>query len=164
MIPSERFFKSIQDEITLKEKIFISKKLARILGNISNPIQFYSAKNYSLISCLLPYWSAILDEEFENLNLKKIKYDDISSGVVEDLLLKEDQYKILLIQDQLLDPEVDLEWQLSAIRGLEQLGIKVIRVNSFDMAEKHDSSIIEQIQLTAFRLDLQKEKETREIQ
>ena len=61
--------------------------------------------------------------------------------------------------DQYFDPEINLEWQLATIRGIEQLGIKVIRLNSFDLAENVNQKILDQIELSEFRLDIQKEVE-----
>lgn len=142
-LPAFHIPNDLESSELLKDKILKSKVLVNVLNEITWGKGFYSAKNFSVISCLSPFCSRLFNMEIEDLSLKPLKYDHLDSGIVEDIILKEDEAKYLLIQDGFLDANLDVEWQISMMNMIERMGITVINVNTFLLAKGTKSSILD---------------------
>ncbi len=138
--------------ISFKSNLKLAKSLASIIKEISYEKVFYSAKDFSIISCLSPFCTKLLAIEFQEIRIKTLKYSHIDSGILEDVLLKDDKFKILLVQDGFLDPKMNIEWQISVLRKMEQIGIKVIRVNTFELGNGTKNRIMDFIDLPEIKL------------
>ncbi len=142
-LPAFHIPNNMENSDLLRDQILKSKVLVNILNEISWGKGFYSAKNFSIISCLSPFCTRLFNMEIEDLLLKPLKYDHLDSGIVEDIILKEDDAKFLLIQDGFLDANLDMEWQISMMNMIERMGIKVINVNTFLLAKGTKKSILD---------------------
>lgn len=121
----------------------LSKAFASILKVLSFEKKFYSAKNFSIISCLSNFNTRLLEMELLEAKIKTLKYTHIDTGIVEDIMLKEDEFKILLVQEGFLDPKLNIEWQISVLRQLERMGIKIVHISTFELATQEKSSILD---------------------
>ncbi|GLR18363.1 hypothetical protein [Portibacter lacus] len=126
----------------LKFSIELSKSLTYTLKESRYEKQFYSAKDFSIISCVSDFCSKLIEIEFLDIRIKSLKYTHLESGIVDDIIMKDDRNKYLIVQDSFLDPSLDIEWQISVLRKIEQAGIKIININTAQLAQSADASII----------------------
>lgn len=131
----------------LKDKITLAKSLTFILGLSSLEKHFYSARDFSIITCLSPFVTKLLELELLDVRIKALKYTHLESGIVEDVVLKEDASKYLVIQDGYLDPELDAEWQISVLEKIKSTGIKLIIISSEKLAQNPHKSILDLIDI-----------------
>ena len=135
-----------------KTNLELGRVLSSILKNINFTKNFYSAKDFSIITCMTPFCTRLLELELYDLKIKALKYADLDTGIVEDVMLKEDKYKFILLQDGFLDPTLDPEWQISVLRKLQQLGLKVIHISSADLASGVKNRIIDFLEIPELAL------------
>ncbi len=132
---------SLQDGA--KSKLLVAKYLSSVLKEASSEIKFFSAKNFSIISCMSDFCMKLLEIELQELRIKALKFTHLESGIVEDVLIKEDDSKYLVIQDGFIDSNKDIEWQITALRLLSQAGIHICYLNSFALANSESKRVLD---------------------
>lgn len=142
----------------LKDQLLKGKALSAILKLITYEKRFYSAKSFSIITCLSPFCTRLFEIEIEGFPLKKLNYHHIESGIVEDILIKEDNYKILMVQEGFLDLDLDVEWQIMALNMIERFGIKIVPVNTFALARGNNETILSFIDIPGFQETIGEQK------
>lgn len=145
----------IHKELPLKEKLKTAKILANVLAESSTNKCFFSARNYSIISCVNPFCERLLAQELSLYPLKELKYNDLKSGIVEDVLLKEDKVKLLILQDGFFDSKLNAEWQFELIRSIERMGINVKFIDVFEMARGNKNKVLDFIDISELKILLE---------
>jgi len=138
----------------LSEKISLSKALTYILSESSNEKLFFSARNFSIITCMSPFCTKLIELELLDIRIKSLKYTHLESGIVDDVILKEDDNKYLIIQDGFLDSNLDLEWQVDVLRRIQEAGLKLLIISIDELATKHDKSILELLPIPELKAKL----------
>lgn len=139
----------------LSEKISLSKAVTYVLGQSAYEKQFYSARNFSIITCLSPFCTKLLEMELLDIRIKSLRYTHLESGIVDDVILKEDDNKYLIIQDGFLDPQLDLEWQMNVLRRLQQAGLKLITIYSEELANNPKKRVLDLISIPEMKAKLE---------
>ncbi|WP_235298396.1 hypothetical protein [Portibacter marinus] len=130
----------------------MAKYLTYVLQEVSYEKQFYSGKDFSIITCMSDFCSKLLEIELLDHRIKALRHDGIDSGIVDDVIIKDDVSKYLIIQDGFLDSEIDLEWQISALHHLQRAGIKVLSLDSFSLAMAEDGKILQLLEIAELPL------------
>ena len=150
-LKARSFSSQLKLDTVQKNRLSIAKILTTVLDESKIDTVFYSAKNFSIISCLSPFCGQLLAMELADQHTKELKYTHITSGIVEDVILKEDIFKIILVQDGFFDTNFDLEWQIMFMRNLEQIGLKLIHVSTFELAEGYKKNILDFVDMPEIR-------------